>query len=93
MRSSCRLALIGALLLAVGASAEAQTPTREGDTWGSQRHPPTEAQVEPQEGASGGASAQSRGPSGAATVDQIYRELMELEHPADSSENSSGQLG
>ena len=93
MRSSCGLALIGALLLAVGASAEAQMPTRDGDTWGGQRHSPTEAQVEPQEGASAGASARSQDPSGAGAVDQIYRVLMELEHPAAGSEDSSGGLG
>jgi hypothetical protein len=53
-----------------------QVPTREGNIWDWRDHQPTTAQVQKQEKAAGVAPTPSQGASEAATVDQLYRQLM-----------------
>jgi hypothetical protein len=81
MRSSRRLALIGALLLATGASAGAQTPTHDADTWGWRRHQPIKAQIRQDEKAAGVALTPSQANSDAAELDGIYQQLLGSQHP------------
>jgi hypothetical protein len=54
----------------------AQTPAREGNTWDWRDHQPTEGQVQQNEQAAGIAPTQSQQDSAAATVDQLYRQLL-----------------
>ena len=82
MQGSSGLALVGAFLLAVGASATAQTPRRDGDTWGGHRHQPDRAQVQMQEGAAGIALTPPQATADAAAVDRIYRQLLGPQPPA-----------
>lgn len=82
MRTIPGLAVSAALLFAGVANAQAQTPTRSGDTWGWHHHPPTEAQVNQEENAAGVASTRSRPSSDAKVIDQIFQQLMRSERPA-----------
>jgi hypothetical protein len=82
MRGISGQALIGALLLAATATAQAATPIQDGDTWGGQRHQLTRQQVVTQEGAAGVALTPSQESSNAAAVDRIYRQLMGPQRPA-----------
>jgi hypothetical protein len=63
-----------------GWGAQAQTPGREGDTWGEQRHPPTEAQLEQTQSAVDAAASRAKEAAESETVHEIYRQLMQLEH-------------
>jgi hypothetical protein len=64
------------VLLAVPAAGFAQTPTREGNIWDWRDHQPTEAQTEQSEQAAGIAATKSQRDSTAATVDQLYQQLL-----------------
>ncbi len=55
----------------------AQVQTREGNTWDWRDHQPTEPQVQQDERAAGVAPTQSEQDSAAATVDQLYRQLLQ----------------
>ena len=63
-------------LLAAPASAIAQTPAREGNIWDWRDHQPTEAQVQSRERAEGLAPTPAQRERNAATVDQLYQQLM-----------------
>jgi hypothetical protein len=72
------VALAFALLaLPAAAFAETQVPTREGNVWNWRDHQPTEAQVQRDERAAGIAPTQPQQDANAATVDQLYRALMD----------------
>ena len=75
------LVVVGAVLLLGASDARAQTPGRDGDTWGGFRHAPTEAQLRQEKSAAAVAASGSKEASETATVGQIYRQLMGLEHP------------
>ena len=81
VRSGIRLmALIFVLLAAQAAAiAQAQTPTREGNIWGWRDHQPTEAEIQQSERAAGVEPTPAQKDSNAATVDQLYQQLL---HPA-----------
>jgi hypothetical protein len=65
-------------LLAAPASGFAQSgvATREANVWGWRDHQPTEAEVSRKEKTAGIAPAPSRKDSTAATVDELYQQLM-----------------
>ena len=81
MKSILGVVVCGAFLLVGAWSAEAQTPAREGDTWGGYRHPPTEAELQQKESAAAVEATRSKEAAETATIDQIYRQLMEAERP------------
>lgn len=81
MNGVLRSIAIGAFLLAGTCGVQAQTPGRDGDTWGGHRHPPTETELEQKESAAAVAAPRSQEASDGAAVDRIYRQLMGLEHP------------
>jgi hypothetical protein len=69
------VALAFALLAASQAAyAQSLAPTREGNVWDWRDHQPTMAEVRQKEKAAG--IAPSGSDSNAATVDQLYRQLM-----------------
>jgi hypothetical protein len=69
--------LAGALLAApVTAFAQAQPPTRVDNIWDWHDHQPTETQVQRKEKAAGIAPTPSQEASDAATLRQIYRQLL-----------------
>lgn len=80
MKGILGLVSVGAFLLLCASGVQAQTSRRDGDTWDGQRHPPTAAQLKQEENAAAVAAPRSEAASEAAGVDQIYRQLMELEH-------------
>lgn len=63
-------------LLAAPSAAFAQIPTREGNIWNWHDHQPTESQVQQKERAVGVAPSPSQSASDAATLNQIYRQLL-----------------
>lgn len=67
---------IALLIAPVAAFAQAQTPVREGDTWNWQDHQPTELQVQREEKAAGIAPTPSQQASDMATLNEIYRQLL-----------------
>lgn len=71
------MVLLAALLMApIEAFAQAQTPTRVANIWDWRDHQPTETQVQREEKAAGIAPTPSEESSEAATLDQIYRQLL-----------------
>jgi hypothetical protein len=71
--------VLAATLLAVpiaAAFAQAQTPTRIDNIWGWQDHQPTETQVQREERVAGVALTPSQESSEAATLNEIYRQLL-----------------
>ena len=58
----------------------AQIPAREGNTWDWRDHQPTQGQVQQNEQAAGIAPTQSQQDSAAATVDQLYKQLLSKAH-------------
>jgi hypothetical protein len=60
----------------VAAFAQAQAPTRIDNIWNWHDHQPTETQVQRQEKAAGIAPTPSQETSDAATLSQIYRQLL-----------------
>jgi hypothetical protein len=71
------MVLAVALLAApVTAFAQAQPPTRVGNIWNWHDHQPTETQVQREEKAAGIAQTPSQEASDAATLSQIYRQLL-----------------
>lgn len=71
------IAMTIALLLAPAAtSGQSGTPTREGNVWDWRDHQPTEAEVSRTERAVGVEPAPSERASNAATVDELYQQLM-----------------
>jgi hypothetical protein len=71
------IVLAVALLAApVAAFAQTQTPTRIDNIWNWHDHQPTEAQVLREEKAAGIAPTASQEASDAATLSQIYRQLL-----------------
>jgi hypothetical protein len=71
------MALTFALLAAPAAAfTQSGVPTREGNIWGWRDHQPTEAEVSRKEAAAGIALAPSLRASNAATVDELFRQLM-----------------
>jgi hypothetical protein len=65
------------VLLAAPAAAFAQVPTREGNVWNWRDHQPTEMQVEHNEKVAGIAQTPSERESASATVEQLYRQLLQ----------------
>jgi hypothetical protein len=61
----------------VAAFAQTQSPTRIGNIWNWHDHQPTEAQVQREEKAAGIAPTPSQKASDAATLNQIYRQLLD----------------
>jgi hypothetical protein len=71
------MALAFALLAApMAAFSHTGVPTREGNVWDWRDHQPTQAGVSRKEKAAGIAPAPSQQESSAATVDELYRQLM-----------------
>jgi hypothetical protein len=75
-------AILALALLAAPAAALAQTqvPAREGNIWDWRDHQPTEAQIQQNEKAAGVAPTPSQKDSTSATVDQLYRQLLDRSH-------------
>jgi len=69
-------------LLAVPAATFGQTPTpsRDANVWGWHDHQPTQAEVVQRERAAGVAVSPSQRDSSAATVDELYRQILERSH-------------
>jgi hypothetical protein len=65
-----------ALLGAPATGFADEVPTREGNIWGWTDHQPTMGQVQQQEKAAGVAPPPSQRDSDAATIDQLYRQLL-----------------
>jgi hypothetical protein len=63
--------------------AKTEAPAREGNIWDWRAHQPTEGQVEQQEKAAGVAPTPSEKATEAATLDDIYRQL--VHQPSDIS--------
>jgi hypothetical protein len=59
------------------AFAQVQTPARVGNIWSWHDHQPSETQVQQQEKAAGIAPTPSQEASDAATLNQIYRQLLD----------------
>jgi hypothetical protein len=73
-------ALIGTLLsVPVCAFAQSETSTREGNVWGWRDHQPTKSEVARKEKSAGIAPMPSRQDYDSATVDDLYRQLMQRE--------------
>jgi hypothetical protein len=68
--------LMVAGLLAAPTAAFAEAPDRIGNIWGWQNHQPTETEVLGKEVAAGVAPSATRESSEAATLHQIYRQLI-----------------
>ena len=72
------IALAIALLAApAGALAQQQVPTQNGNVWDWRAHQPSEAGVQRKEQAAGVAPSVSQRDHAAATVDNLYRELLD----------------
>jgi hypothetical protein len=73
------VAAVAIALLAAPATAfsREQVPARNANVWDWRAHQPTEAQVEHKEDADGVAPTRSQSESETATVDQLYRQLMD----------------
>jgi hypothetical protein len=68
--------VVGLFAAPVSAFAQAKPPTRIGNIWGWQDHQPTETQVQREERAAGVALTPSQESSEAATLNEIYRQLL-----------------
>jgi outer membrane biogenesis lipoprotein LolB len=80
LSSRVAVAALAIALLAAPAAAFSRepdpVPDRNANVWDWRAHQPTQAQVERKENAAGVAPTQSQRDSGAATVDQLYRQLL-----------------
>jgi hypothetical protein len=78
LSSRVSVAAVAIALLAAPATAfsREQMPARNANVWDWRAHQPTQAQVEQKEHAAGVAPTQSQRESAAATVNQLYRQLM-----------------
>jgi hypothetical protein len=71
-------ALVVALLAAsTTAFSQEQMPTRNANVWDWRAHQPTQAQAEQKEDAAGVAPSQSQSDAASATVNQLYRQLLD----------------
>jgi hypothetical protein len=68
---------IALLTVPAAAFAQTQTPARIDNIWNWHDHQPTEAQVQREEKAAGIAPTASQNASDAATLRQIYRQLLD----------------
>jgi len=82
LASRVSMAALAVALLATPATAFGveQIATRNANVWDWRAHQPTQAQVEQNESTAGVAPTQSQRESSAATVDQLYRQLMNDSH-------------
>jgi hypothetical protein len=75
------LALAVALLAApVATFGQTPAPSRDANVWDWRDHQPTQAEVVQKEKAAGIAASPSQRDSSAATVDQLYRQLLDRSH-------------
>jgi hypothetical protein len=76
IRAPSVVVLATLLAAPIAAFAQAQTPRRVANIWDWRDHQPTKTQVQREEKAAGIAPTQSQVSSDAATLDQIYRQLL-----------------
>ena len=75
------MALAVALLAAPAATfGQTPAPSRDANVWDWRDHQPSQAEVVQKERAAGVAATPSQRDSSAATVDQLYRQLLERSH-------------
>jgi|HubBroStandDraft_1064217.scaffolds.fasta_scaffold124268_1 hypothetical protein len=75
------LALAVALLAAPAATlGQTPAPSRDANVWGWHDHQPTQAEVVQREKAAGIAATPSQRDSAGATVDELYRQILERSH-------------
>jgi hypothetical protein len=79
LSSRMLVAAVAITLLVAPADAfsREQVPDRNANVWDWRAHQPTEAQVEQEENSAGVAPTQSQRESATATVEQLYRQLLD----------------
>jgi hypothetical protein len=76
-RVSVAAVAIALLAAPVAALSQDQVPTRNANIWDWRAHQPTQVQVEKNENVAGVAPTQSQRERAAATVNQLYRQLLD----------------